>query len=219
MSYFYLNFDKEKIFNKLNYIIPHWIMLLGNSNNDIHWLRNVIYQRLKTWAIKKYKGSHKKIYDEHLSKFKLFYNYKTLPFNIPLSNNFPVFHNIKKNQSQIENYLNSLDIKSGIYIFYLTDRPLHFYLGQSIDFKKIFQAHINQSFNNLSNTKFYNFVNKYQWDKFSFMVIETCSPEFLDQQEIYWLDIIFNSSNSLNYSILKKNTLNSDWKRSKHTES
>jgi hypothetical protein len=34
------------------------------------------------------------------------------------------------------------------------------------------------------------------------MVIENCLPEFLDQRENYWLDIIYNSS------ILKNSTLN-----------
>ncbi len=219
ISYFYINSDKENILKKLNYIIPHWIMLLGNSNKNIHWLRNLIYKRFKVWAIKKYKGSHTKIYDEHLSEFKVFYKFNTLPFNIPLLNNSPVFNDIKANKSKIETYLSSLNIKSGIYMFYLTDRPLHFYIGQSIDLKTRALAHINQSSHELSKvkySKFYSYVNKYQWEGFSFMVIENCLPEFLDQRENYWLDIIFNSS------ILKNNTFNilvsEDLKGHSHTE-
>jgi hypothetical protein len=79
--------------------------------------------------------------------------------------NYPVFNDIKKNQLEIEKFLNDLDVKSGIYIFYLTDKPLHFYIGQSIDLKKRFLAHINQPFNELSklkHPKFYSYVNKYQ---------------------------------------------------------
>ena len=219
ISYFHINLEKEIIFYKLNYIIPHWIMLLGNSNKNIHWLRNIIYKRLKTWAIKKFKGNHTKIFDEHLSNFKEIFNFNTLPLNIPPLKNYPVFNDIKKNQLEIEKFLNDLDVKSGIYIFYLTDKPLHFYIGQSIDLKKRFLAHINQPFNELSklkHPKFYSYVNKYQWDKFSFMIIETCLPEFLDLRENNLLDIVFNST------ILKNNTLNlltsSDWKGYKHTE-
>jgi hypothetical protein len=204
-SYFNINYSKEKIFKELNYIIPHWIILLGNTNKGIHWLRNIIYGNFYKWAIKKFKGSHNKIYEEHLSKFNLFYKFNTLPFNIPLTKKYPVFNNIKNEKLNINSYLDSLNIKSGIYIFYLTNKPLHFYIGLSLDLKKRFQTHLTQPFNELTkkkHPKFYSYVRKYKWESFSFMIITTCSPEYLVKQECIFLNKIFNSS------ILKANTLN-----------
>jgi excinuclease UvrABC nuclease subunit len=75
---------------------------------------------------------------------------------------YPKFDNVSKNFDQIDIFLKNLS-KPGIYIFYLTDKPLCFYIGKSIDLRQRFKNHIRRSKNNNStHPKFYNAVNKYK---------------------------------------------------------
>jgi len=105
------------------------------------------------------------IYQEHVTSFNDYFSFKPLPFKgIDLTDK-PIFNNVEANRYNIYTYLRKLSTPSGIYMFYLTDKPLHFYIGQSKDLPTRFLAHYNQAQKEISQSrhgKFYNYVNSYK---------------------------------------------------------
>lgn len=64
------------------------------------------------------------------------------------------------------------------------------YIGKSINIEKRFKSHIQESFN--KNKKSYNHlihqaIRKYGVENFSFITIEECDDEKLNEREIYWI--------------------------------
>lgn len=60
------------------------------------------------------------------------------------------------------------------------------YIGQSVHIQARFNQHKNEAKN--GNTRpLYNAIRKYGIENFSFEVIEECSKEKLNEQEIYWI--------------------------------
>lgn len=81
----------------------------------------------------------------------------------------------------------------------------HIYIGQSIDIKKRFREHKSASFNPNNpdyNLPIHSAIRKYGLENFSFDIIDICSEEKLNDQEIYWIDY-YNSYTNGNYNISK----------------
>ena len=78
---------------------------------------------------------------------------------------------------------------TGIYKFtnILTNEA---YIGQSVNIEKRKHTHELVSFRKTSKEyykRFYQAIRKYGLENFTFEVLEECSPEELDEREIYWI--------------------------------
>lgn len=62
------------------------------------------------------------------------------------------------------------------------------YIGQSIHIEARRQQHLSESLHRKNNNKFHNTINKYGIDNFNFVILEECSPEQLNEREIYWIN-------------------------------
>lgn len=79
--------------------------------------------------------------------------------------------------------------KCGIYQ-YINKINNKSYIGQSINIQKRYREHKNAAFN--PNNKDYDqtihrAIRKYGLENFDFVILEECSPEELDQKEVYWI--------------------------------
>ena len=195
---FHHNSHWNNIVKELKLEIPNWVILLGNNRINNRWLSNVICQKFWKWAIRKHKG---------LSKTTIYENYwKSLDLKISkIFYPFPIFKE-KYNWEIKENLfylLKSEKIESCIYLFYLKNKPLKFYLGHSQCVSKRFSNHFNTALVNVKrHIKFYSAVQKYGWNSFNFLVLELCDVEKLIEREQIWLDKIFSDK------LLSENTLN-----------
>lgn len=145
------------------------------------------------------------IYNEHLTYFKNFYTFKPIPFKLLNLQSQPIFNNVAANRQEISNYLLDLGKCSAIYVFFLTEKPLHFFIGKAEDIYSIFNAHFNQTLKEdvkVRHAKLNSYVQMYKWDSFSFTILEVCSSEDLDNRENYYLDQILANK------FLLENTLN-----------
>lgn len=91
--------------------------------------------------------------------------------------------------------------KSGIYKITIND--YYIYIGQSMDVKSRWSAHLSElKRNRHRNTKLQNVFNKY-FDTIKFEVVEYCDVNMLDEREIYWIDYYrsYGSDHGLNLSI------------------
>ena len=61
------------------------------------------------------------------------------------------------------------------------------YIGQSIHVEHRQKEHKQEMLSNRSNNKFQNALRKHGWENFSFQVLEECSPEELNQKEVFWI--------------------------------
>jgi hypothetical protein len=106
----------------------------------------VLYKRFAHWAKKKYDISKKELYLEHLTSFNSFFKFKPLPLDIPAlkKGNSSNFENVNKQKEAIFDYCDTLTPRSGVYMFYLTHKPLHFYIGKAEDLNRRIIAHIKQ---------------------------------------------------------------------------
>lgn len=185
---FHHNSHWNNIVKELKLEIPNWVILLGNNRINNRWLSNVICQKFWKWAIRKHKG---------LSKTIIYENYwKSLDLKISkIFYPFPIFkekYNWEiKNKENLLYLLKSEKIESCIYLFYLKNKPLKFYLGSS---KFIW--------NDFSKGLIYWELD--EWNSLKFLVIELCNVENLIKREKFWKNKIYSDK------LLWENTLNKE---------
>lgn len=193
---FHHNSDWNNIVKELKLEIPNWVILLGNNRINNRWLSNVICQKFWRWATRKHKG---------LSKTTIYENYwKSLDLKISkIFYPFPIFREKYNWEIEKKENIEIKKIESCIYLFYLKNKPLKFYLGHTQCVSKRFLNHYNTALVNVKkHIKFYSAVQKYGWNSFNFLVLELCDVEKLIEREQFWLDKIFSDK------LLSENTLN-----------
>lgn len=81
------------------------------------------------------------------------------------------------------------------------------YIGQSVDIEKRWSTHKAELNNNYHhNIHLQSAWNKYGEDNFEFSIIEECSIDKLDQQEIYWISKFNSYENGYNLTAGGGNT-------------
>lgn len=86
---------------------------------------------------------------------------------------------------------NALTHSSGIYRIY-NKITTESYIGQSIDIKRRILNHMNVAYNENSpeyNYPLYQSIRKYGLDNFEVYVLENCTPDELNDREIYWISL------------------------------
>lgn len=88
------------------------------------------------------------------------------------------------------NNLYDLPDKPGIYL--ITNKITnHKYIGQSVNIRRRFQSYHKSEFKNpnssMYNTTLYKAMRKYGLDAFIIEVVEECTPDELNDKEIYWI--------------------------------
>lgn len=68
----------------------------------------------------------------------------------------------------------------------------HCYIGQSVDIERRFKDHVNRAKNNFNsnseyNSSFHRALRKYGLQNFSFIVLEECDKQLLNEREMYWI--------------------------------
>lgn len=167
--FFPIHINKNELFSNLDYIIPHWIFLLGNTSQAIHCLRNILYKRFFYWAHKKYDVSRTNLYLEHLTTYNTYYKFKLIPLVLKKRSSFDFMRDNLKNE--ITAYLTKYS--SGLSIFYIIDNSLpNFYTGKSENLKRRFMTHVNSTL--MLSTKDYkydSFVNN------SYIILDRSLPK------------------------------------------
>jgi len=127
------------------------------------------------------------------------------------------FINVEKEYQNIIFQLDSLS-SGGIYLFWLLDDPTKLYVGSTLNLKKRFYAHHNNSLITNTHPKFYNCVKKYGWSKFGFKVVELIEDKsLLIEKENILLNKLFNNP-SLMYNTLNILKFGNNWLNNKHSD-
>jgi hypothetical protein len=74
------------------------------------------------------------------------------------------------------------------------------YIGQSIDIYTRWRSHWKESKYG-SSTPLHNAMRKYGKEGFSFKIIEKCTPENINEREIYWIKFYDSHKNGFNLTI------------------
>lgn len=85
------------------------------------------------------------------------------------------------------------------------------YIGQSINIEARWKRHVSDSSNHLINEQsavIHKAINKYGLENFSFVVLEECNIEELDEREIYWISYYNSYYNG--YNCTKGGSRNTD---------
>lgn len=213
---FNINRDFNVIDKQLKLEIPNFVILLGNNSINNRWINKVISDAFWKWSTKKFKGLPKGvIYENYWKPLNLKVskvNYPFLPSIFIEKNNWEV-----EDKKNIKESLKSEKIESCIYLFYLKNQPLKFYLGSSESVSLRFSNHYNNALKNTKrHPKFYSAVQKYGWNSFKFLVLELCDTGSSIEREQVWLDKIF-SDNLLSESSLNLHKISNSSKGYKHT--
>lgn len=75
------------------------------------------------------------------------------------------------------------------------------YIGQSVDIEDRYRHHLSAAKREPNATKFYQNLNKYGIDNFTFSVVEQCAKEELDEKECYWIAYYDSYNNGYNSTI------------------
>ena len=176
-----------KILFELKFKIPKWLSLLDNTYKNISYIRHFIHKRCFLWMIKKHKKvSKNKLYDLYFKEGS--FNFSLLKTNKDIKNFHKNFHkNLSRKYSnsrdqklffdlakpnlkflnvekEYNNILNALiNNKSGIYLFWLLNKPYKCYLGSSVNLRKRFYDHYRNAPKSEIHVKFYNSVKKHSW--------------------------------------------------------